>query len=918
MNKLLVLITFALFTISYAAPFTNPVLPGDNPDLNIFRDGDDYYIIGSCFHMRPHLEIRHSRDLVHWEVYSRVIKADWNESPDTTEAWGGFICKFGGYYWVYSSIGNQHFMKATSLKGPWSEPVSVTEAHGYDNSVFVDDDGKIYMVMKSGHGEGALNKLQEIGSDGQLTGTAIDLSWINLEPNVDWAEGPTMCKHNGYYYYFASTNTGCYGKEYCWRSNKLSADWLTGPHLAWLCNGEIHHIADLNIVQAPIEGPDGNWYVFYHSYEKNWVGLGRTACMARVNWIDDVPSFGDTPVFSGEGPDVPSGGISWYLPVSDEFSKDTLGPWWLFYGKTSQDKYSLTDRPGWLRIKPGTDNLSIVQKAALHANTMVVQMDFTPSKAGDEAGLRLSNGANDFALTLSKVYNNGVKIRFAYEGTNHEIPWDTSDPVWLKLKKTGHIATGWISTDRTTWTQVGTEFNTDSLDQYAVNGNSWVGNFNGIYASNKTADFDNFSWRDGFDIIRGGDFQNQLGIQRIETDSSSLAVNIGNGDWALYGRIDLGTAGMNANSFLISVATPNDSGTVELRLDEPTGELIGTCQTASTGGIDTWKTFACAVNGNGVHDLYLCFKGITDSLFKVKEFLFKQETISTYYLINATASAGGSISQNPTGSSLAQGTQVTFSVVPNTEWKFAGWSGDYTGTDSVYTISSLNSDVTLNASFIPVNPYLYEAEYAQLHDVTVISSSPGYSGTGYADFGGVGSYIELPVYVSESGEKVFTITYANGGGVDRGVSVAVNGTEVTSLLNFPATGGWANWKTVHVSLNLEQGINVIKLTTVTDAGGPNVDKLEIDPVRALRDIKEMAFGVKYNPAKFTVQAYKPGADLKVVVYSINGKMIFSRKVRLGSSAAVTGLPVHLLTNGSYLLETSLDGVTDVRRIQIVR
>ena len=111
---------------------------------------------------------------------------------------------------------------------------------------------------------------------------------------------------------------------------------------------------------------------------------------------------------------------------------------------------------------------------------------------------------------------------------------------------------------------------------------------------------------------------------------------------------------------------------------------------------------------------------------------------------------------------------------------------------------------------------------------------------------------------------------------------------------------------------------MIKLTTVTDAGGPNVDKLEIDPVRALRGKKEMAFGVKYNPAKFSVQAYKPGADLKITVYSINGQVIFNRKTRLGSSAAVIGLPLHLLTNGSYLLETSLDGVTAVRRIQIVR
>ena len=290
----------------------------------------------------------------------------------------------------------------------------------------------------------------------------------------------------------------------------------------------------------------------------------------------------------------------------------------------------------------------------------------------------------------------------------------------------------------------------------------------------------------------------------------------------------------------------------------------------------------------------------------------------TYYTIDATASAGGSILQNPTGSSLAVGTQVSFTAVPNTEWKFAGWSGDYTGTDSVYTISSLDSDVTLNASFVPVNPYLYEAEYAQMHDVVVVSSSPGYSGTGYADFGGVGSSIELPVYVTESGKTVFAITYANGGGVDRGVSVTVNGTEVTSLLNFPVTGGWAQWKTVNVSLNLEQGINTIKLTTVTDAGGPNVDKLEIETVKAIRDKKEVDFGVKHNPAKFTVQAYKPGADLNVTVYSINGQVVFTRKIRLGSSAAVTGLPLRSLTRGSYLLETSLDGVTEVRKIEIVR
>ena len=230
------------------------------------------------------------------------------------------------------------------------------------------------------------------------------------------------------------------------------------------------------------------------------------------------------------------------------------------------------------------------------------------------------------AITLSKIYNNGVRIRFAYKGTNQEIPWNASTPVWLKLKKIGHLATGWVSTDRNTWTQVGTEFNIDSLDNYSTNSNSWVGNFNGLYASNKTADFDNFTWRDGFDIIRGGDFQNQLGVQRVETDSSSLAENIGNGDWVLYGRIDLGNSAMKADSFLISAAVSNTGGAIELRLDEPTGTLIGTCQITSTGGLAKWQRFACPVTASGVHDLYLCFKGGADVLFNIKDFSFKQGT----------------------------------------------------------------------------------------------------------------------------------------------------------------------------------------------------------------------------------------------------------------------------------------------------
>src|SRR4026207_380819 len=53
--------------------YVNPVLPGDHPDPTLLKVGDDFYHCGSSFHFTPYLPIYHSKDLVHWEVISRVV-----------------------------------------------------------------------------------------------------------------------------------------------------------------------------------------------------------------------------------------------------------------------------------------------------------------------------------------------------------------------------------------------------------------------------------------------------------------------------------------------------------------------------------------------------------------------------------------------------------------------------------------------------------------------------------------------------------------------------------------------------------------------------------------------------------------------------------------------------------------------------
>jgi arabinoxylan arabinofuranohydrolase len=95
------------------------------------------------------------------------------------------------------------------------------------------------------------------------------------------------------------------------------------------------------------------------------------------------------------------------------------------------------------------------------------------------------------------------------------------------------------------------------------------------------------------------------------TNNSAVGVHvtdITNGDYIKVCAVDFGTKG--ALEFFASVAGVTDDSAIELRLDEPSGEVIGTLKIKPTGGLDKWKTQSCRVKGaKGVHDLYLKFTG---------------------------------------------------------------------------------------------------------------------------------------------------------------------------------------------------------------------------------------------------------------------------------------------------------------------
>ena len=122
----------------------------------------------------------------------------------------------------------------------------------------------------------------------------------------------------------------------------------------------------------------------------------------------------------------------------------------------------------------------------------------------------------------------------------------------------------------------------------------------------------------------------------------------------------------------------------------------------------------------------------------------------------------------------------------------------------------------------------YQAENKTYQkNCTTSTSQPGYTGTGYMDFGGAGSVVELGnVEVPRYGKYKLTFRYANGTATNKTSKIAVNG-QAAGQLNFPGTGGWSTWKTTNpLEVTLKKGINKIRVTSVAE--GPNLDKVLIE------------------------------------------------------------------------------------------
>lgn len=614
--------------------YVNPVLPGDHPDPTLLKVGDDFYHCGSSFHFTPYLPIYHSKDLVHWEVISRVVppsKAAFVTDRPSAGIWQGAITYFYGSYWIYFSSGGQWFAKAPSPKGPWSDPVQVktnpiTGPLGYDNSIFVDDDGKPYMVIKNGQ---KTNRLQALGRDGQLTDTVINLDWINAKLQYSWAEGPVMCKRNGYYYYFPAGDVS--GGQYVLRASALTSD-----STKWERLGEFFKpITDPNTgfrrpnhISAPIQLPDGTWWTIAQSYERvgsdDWSGTGRQTGLYQVIWEGDRP-WGTAPTTAPlEKPALPKAGILWRSVQSDYFNADSLNLWWHFLSKKAASQYSLSAREGWLRLLPDTARAHLVQKETDHYYTAVTKVDFTATDTTTKAGIYLTNGNQRIYARLYTGYNEGRKIFFNLDTATRVISNSFGNRVWLKLERAEHNLIAYCSGDGKNWSAVGTPISAVNLDKAQPNWNSWVGTSVGLFAEGKPADFDLFVCKDGYSSLIAAGYSNYYGVEMIQQASGkAVSNNSPIGGWLMLSGVEFGQH-KNPATGVELIASSKTAAKLEIWLDDlTTGKLIATIPVGATGGESNWKAFkAAARKVSGHHDVFIKFPAGTRRELLIKAIRF--------------------------------------------------------------------------------------------------------------------------------------------------------------------------------------------------------------------------------------------------------------------------------------------------------
>lgn len=421
----------------------NPVIFADVPDVSIIRVDDTYYMSSTTMHMSPGVPIMKSKDLVNWEIVNyaydtladnEALRLENGKSAYGKGSWASSLRFHRDTFYVSTfsaTSGKTHIYKTTDIEnGPWE---SITfEPVLHDNSLFFDDDGKVYLIY--GGGDIRIAELKEdlsgIKPDGINQVIVPDAGKVASENLMLHAEGTQVIKHNGKYYIFNIT----------WPQGGMRtvvvhrSDQITGPY-----EGKVA-LQDRGIAQGSIiDTPEGDWYAYMF---RDYGSVGRMPYIMPMKWENEWPVLG----IDGKVPDtldiaVENIGVSGIV-TSDDFDGDKLPLAWQWNHNPDNRYWSLTEREGFLRLTNGRidDNVeqtrnTLTQRTFGPVSSASTLLEVKGMKEGDVAGLVALQKRYGFVGV--KMEDNTKSIIMVSAETEEPVELENipleQDKIWLKI-----------------------------------------------------------------------------------------------------------------------------------------------------------------------------------------------------------------------------------------------------------------------------------------------------------------------------------------------------------------------------------------------------------------------------------------------------------------------------------------------------
>lgn len=410
----------------------NPVLYSDFPDPDIIRVGDTYYLASTTMHFMPGCDILRSYDLMNWEFVSHAYETLEDTSGHRLEGgehvygqgmWAPSFRYHQGIFYICFTANDTHktyLLMAGNPAGPWK--ITNIEGFYHDSSLFFDDDDKVYIV----HGNTKLY-LTQLRPDlkGPLEGGLHRLIVQDTGKLHLGYEGSHLYKKDGRYYLF-TCHIPASGSE---RKTEdcFIADSLEGEFRGKCIIDDDMGYHNLGVAQGGmVDTPWGDWYLFMF---QDRGALGRVPVIMPMDFDRDgypviggngkVPSDVSIPSTRAVYEYHPLNGDDDFVYQPDEKGQVRLKPFWQFSHNPINSLWSVTKRPGALRITSGELCSSpvlahnvLTQRSFGPESSAWVTVDGTEMKDGDYAGISAWIGCYG-AIALTKDGGKYYLVMFA-------------------------------------------------------------------------------------------------------------------------------------------------------------------------------------------------------------------------------------------------------------------------------------------------------------------------------------------------------------------------------------------------------------------------------------------------------------------------------------------------------------------------